>query len=724
MDQQVADQMFAITDMDELTQFAAMHDVMDHPYTLSHMDYIKQRTCSACHKKFKDKHSCKIHERKCKASIHSQAFKCKTCKIKFNSQQELSAHTCSLYTCKFCEKGFTSQQNLHAHTKYCRSRPRCPACMKYFSSQEALSTHNCALQCKTCKLNFQSKQDLDQHSISCQIKCSTCQKSFSSLKALNQHKCGDKPSDSKGVKCRRCGFVCSDRRALGLHIRDKHLQRGRGANQVDTPDFNDPELEACYNTHKSYIFDEHVINQPLSFYNFPLNDESFTLESLCQHADFIYQDQPNSFKLNLSFGMILQNIETQEYRYFRAYSNDPLFQTPLHISKREDLNKLRERLSELDITEYIMKARPNTKWQPVLVTNVRFYATSTGFTLGSTHNLPEYIKNSRSLISLHGDYHSKYLYDDNYCLFRCIALCLGGKELYQTEQTFRQHTLQYFQKFCEYMQQDFSAGVSLEYMHDVEKCFQISINVFSLEEDGTSKIMYKSQTRFSTTLNMNMHGSHLSFITNMQAYCKKYQCVNCGQLFKTPNDCKRHQTTCSLATKYQFPGGYYKLRDSIFHQLEEYGICVPEQDRYFEYFAVFDFESYLKRIDNEDTGEKTHYTQEHCPISVSVCSNVPGYEKPHCIVNPNAEQLVKSMMDYLTEIQLKSREIVQAKFQYVIEQLDEWMLHWEEQSAEETHLFVNIMRRKIEALIASFETYTSQLPVLGFNSSKYDLCLI
>ena len=724
MNEEVCKELFDITNLRELMEFASSHSILNHPYTISHMLTLQQLCCKFCDKKFSEKEKRKIHERICKQNPNHETFKCKTCDSQFKSRQELSAHTCSLHTCIHCTKGFASEQNLQAHTKRCRSRPRCADCMKYFSTQEGLSSHNCALQCKTCKLKFPSRQDLDQHNISCRIICSTCQKQFSSIKALNLHHCGDNATPSKGVKCSRCGFTCIDRRALALHIRDVHLQRGRGADQFPTPNFTDPELESCYTAHRSYIFDDHVIDQPLSFYNFPLNDETFTLDSLCNYADFIYQDQPNTFKLNLSFGMILQNIETEEYRYFRAYSNDPLFHSPIHISEKEDLNKLREKLSELDITQYILKARPNTKWQPVLVTNVRFYATSTGFTLGSAVNLPEYITNSRSLISLQSNFYGKFPYEDNYCLFRCIALCLGGKELYQKEETFHHHTLHYFQQFSRYMQQDFSSGVSLEYMHDVEKCFQISINVFSLEEDGSSKIIYKSQSRFANVLNMNMYGNHLSFITNTESYCKKYRCINCDQLFKTASSCKRHQTTCSLASKYQFPGGFYQLRDSIFHQLEEYGICVPDEDRYFEYFGVFDFESYLKRINCEESAEKTRLTQEHCPISVSVCSNVPGYEKPHCIVNPNAEQLIKSMMEYLGEIQLKSREIVQAKFQYVIDRLDEWLLHWEEQTSEETRLFVDIMKRKIEALIATFETYTSQLPVLGFNSSKYDLCLI
>ena len=116
-------------------------------------------------------------------------------------------------------------------------------------------------------------------------------------------------------------------------------------------------------------------------------------------ASEIYDDQNQTFKLNLSFGSILQHVETGDYRYFKAYSNYPLLDLPISISNRLDLEKVQDHLNELDLTAYISKDRPDTKWRLVLITNVRFYITSTGFPLGQGE-LPGYIKNSKSIISL------------------------------------------------------------------------------------------------------------------------------------------------------------------------------------------------------------------------------------------------------------------------------------------------------------------------------------
>ena len=609
----MVERVFSFTNLQNLLEFAGEHSIIDHPYVQTRIFQLRHMQCDRCKKKFKSTSAAKFHVRMCRLKKHCEncnklfspalfqshqvkCLTCKTCKKRFQSREEFSSHTCEIFQCSYCMCRHISQEKLNSHVRICRSRPQCSHCRKYFPSQEALQSHNCALQCKNCKTMFPTKSDLDMHTNICEIKCVQCARKFSTLYGLRIHNCQNNEASLRGVTCRRCNYHCTDRAALNLHIRSHHMMRGAGVS--DTSDIQDPQLRECYEAHSSYINDQHVLGQVQSYYNFPLNNAQFTLDGLCSQAESIFQDQSSSFKLNLSFGVILENIETGEFRYFRAYSNDPLFQTPIHISKREDLSKLRERLSELDITHYVMKARPNTHWRPALVTNVRFYVTNTGFPLGSPQVLPDYVRNSKSILSLVSPNRSVVPYDDNYCLFRCIALFLAGEGLYKTEKSFKQHTIHHFRRFCEYMKQDFSGGVGLEYMHDVEKCFNVNINVFSLTERDVAIPVYKSRANFPNTMNLNMYDNHLSFITNIQAYCKKYQCINCDMLFKTAKACKRHQISCSLATGYKFPGGYHTTSADIFSQLEEFGIVVPPEDRFYEYFAVYDFESYLKRLED------------------------------------------------------------------------------------------------------------------------------
>ena len=53
----------------------------------------------------------------------------------------------------------------------------------------------------------------------------------------------------------------------------------------------------------------------------------------------------------------------------------------------------------------------------------------------------------------------------------------------------------------------------------------------------------------------------------------------------------------SLETKVRnvFPGGAYKVAQTIFGLLEDEGIVIPEELKYFPYRATFDFECYFKK---------------------------------------------------------------------------------------------------------------------------------
>jgi hypothetical protein len=46
---------------------------------------------------------------------------------------------------------------------------------------------------------------------------------------------------------------------------------------------------------------------------------------------------------------------------------------------------------------------------------------------------------------------------------------------------------------------------------------------------------------------------------------------------------------------------------------------------------------------------------EHVPLSVSVCSNVPGYDEPKCFVSSgNTREMIKQFIDHLVQIRQES----------------------------------------------------------------------
>jgi hypothetical protein len=149
-------------------------------------------------------------------------------------------------------------------------------------------------------------------------------------------------------------------------------------------------------------------------------------------------------------------------------------------------------------------------------------------------------------------------------------------------------------------------GLSLEQLPYFEKCFRLNGNVFHLNEDGAATAIYTSRCRFDETLNLNVHNKHLSYIYNLRAYAKKYQCRTYEMHFARLHNMQQHQRQCTGQTKMQFPGGFYSAPKTVFDKLEEHGIEVVE--RIFPWFLVYDFEAYLMPLKDTGNTEKLNWT--------------------------------------------------------------------------------------------------------------------
>ena len=175
-----------------------------------------------------------------------------------------------------------------------------------------------------------------------------------------------------------------------------------------------------------------------------------------------------------------------------------------------------------------------------------------------------------------------------------------------------------------------------------------------------------------------------------------------------------------LGTVDVFPRGIYISPPSILDQIREEGVDVTEELNFFPYFATFDFESYMVRTSEKSGGDKLNWTYDHVPLSVSVCSNVPGYLNPRCFVSQGSpEDIVTDMVKYLVEISNHSYEILQETFEGVISSLSiriTQMLKSDDGATKQ--------RRHLEDLLMKLRCHLQQLPVFGFNSGNYDMNLI
>ena len=179
-----------------------------------------------------------------------------------------------------------------------------------------------------------------------------------------------------------------------------------------------------YEANASIILENHQESSVSSSYNVPVTND-FTVPEMMEQADRIYDRQGHAFLLNLEFGLILRHTETSEYSNFRSFANEALLERPVYISRRKDLNRLRLRLQRFDVNDFILRQRPDTKWKPYLITNIRFVLYHLNYPLGHPGiQLPEYLISAKSIVKLHKGL-KNLPYKDHLCAFRCPAVHRG-----------------------------------------------------------------------------------------------------------------------------------------------------------------------------------------------------------------------------------------------------------------------------------------------------------
>jgi hypothetical protein len=390
----------------------------------------------------------------------------------------------------------------------------------------------------------------------------------------------------------------------------------------------------------------------------------------------IFEDQTTVFKLNLSFGFVLFNNETEQMQYHHpSANNNRVFDTPFQIRNREDLVQVRTALENIDIHEWARQQRPNSKWIVMDFTNVTFYVTKLrDHPIGRSVRLPKYVLESRAIVSLDCDDNTGLPYEDKLCFFRCLAMHKGCHP-----HNLERDTQHFYEQYSE--DDDFD-GVTLEELPELEKLFKLNIYVYRLtelhdEDDDTTSIVaqlvQRSHRSYANSMYLNLYGSHFSYIKNLAMYSKSYCCCKCDKMWKTAKALNQHERTCEATIRHIFPGGAYKVPQSIFDLLADEGIEIPEDLKYFPYRATFDFECYFKReTEHPRNTAKLTWEAEHIPLSVSVCSNVPGYEQPKCFVSSgSASEMIQQFVEYLVEVSQESYGLLLDQFSDVFHQIDE-----------------------------------------------------
>ena len=132
-------------------------------------------------------------------------------------------------------------------------------------------------------------------------------------------------------------------------------------------------------------------------------------------------------------------------------------------------------------------------------------------------------------------------------------------------------------------------------LNKLEKLYDVNIQVYSLapthnhgEEDDqenapdiAATLCRRSHRDYDSTLYLNLYENHFSYIKDLARCSKSFSCSCCSKYWKKSSTLNRHEKTCDGKVQLKYLGGTYHVPKTVFEQLEEEDIIVPEEARYF-----------------------------------------------------------------------------------------------------------------------------------------------
>ena len=151
----------------------------------------------------------------------------------------------------------------------------------------------------------------------------------------------------------------------------------------------------------------------------------------------IYKQQKFTFKLTIEFsflrikvddedfgtkdssGKIKKNYITVDFDLRLASTNTRPegFKNPVVVDNKKDIDRIINKLTDLNLVEYFMNASISSKWKFYRFLDVKFHVYEMNTPIGKSNELPEHFKegsNEKALIKYEN-------YDDYLCFWRCLA---------------------------------------------------------------------------------------------------------------------------------------------------------------------------------------------------------------------------------------------------------------------------------------------------------------
>ena len=389
----------------------------------------------------------------------------------------------------------------------------CPTCGKAYTRATHLRDHQASAHdgvrymCTKCQKPFVRETYRNYHQQQCPgtiYTCSQCHQDVMSLQELRSHRTSvhqpqvnnrrrpyppeARPSTSRDEAASATGGPSPvAKRARSESIEVDPLQPRPEMLPLGQDELTEA-VQEVYADHWSSIRTHHRTGQQVQdMYNFRIQD--LNMNQLRDQLMAMFQSQVTRFKINVSFGFILRNIENGELRYYHSSHNlGRMLEAPHVISNTEDFEDFLEAIIEEDILEWAKKQRPNTKWTVVFVTNATFYINHLpDHPIGCVKiQLPEYISVNKAIIGLVTNKCGSTCYQDNLCFFRALAIHQGASQDKNLQMT---NAVRHLLSLVTTEDPGTFEGIQLKDLPDMEVKFELNIMVFELKEKEDGQVV-------------------------------------------------------------------------------------------------------------------------------------------------------------------------------------------------------------------------------------------
>ena len=428
----------------------------------------------------------------------------------------------------------------------------------------------------------------------------------------------------------------------------------------------------------------------------------------------IAREQKNSFKIQIELGGYVYKRDydakkESPIKKLTAGDNTKLFLDPKLISEIDDIKKI-----TMDKKMFSIILAKNNYEGVICVNQIRVKIFSLNYALGRLQSLPQHILKSKFI-----NVFSK-LKDNNLCLFSCVAMTKGA-----TKDKYIMKSKQLYQEFYEKKYDKSFEGVQLDKeLNQVEEKFKLNIHLVNFDDENEVFICRRPpiiKKDFENVYYLK-HKNHCMYVKDFNKLCHKFKCEKCSKIFISGKQLTRHIKTCEVIVKDVFNKDslLYRPKENFLKQLfTDKGLKFDfEKDCVLPYFIVYDYEAMLpKKLIKK---EKLSFTNEHIPISVSVNSNVDGFNKAKCFVVDDYEnspyKMNEAFFTHLKEIQKKAYENLKEKYTSFFNEA----LLVNRLSPNKVSNYDDFKQLLGDKMFKKFDDYIQCIPLVGYNNGSYD----